>query len=64
MLTSRPVLDPFFLAKLFFEKPLHTYNPMLFTGVLLCRPLAIGFVMMMPFFPVLDIRAPATKSVA
>jgi hypothetical protein len=64
MLTAQLVPDPFFLAKLFFEKPLHTYNPVLFAGILLGRPLAMGFVTMMPFMPVLDFRTPIIKGEA
>ncbi len=62
MLISRPGSDPFFLMKLFLEKPLHTYNPMLFAGVLFARPFAMGLVMMMPFLPVIDMRTPTVKS--
>ncbi len=65
MLTSQPTPDPFFLVNLFFEKPPYKYNSMLFTGVLFARPMAMGLVMMMPFFPALDLRTPlSTKTLA
>lgn len=61
MLTAQLVPDPFFLAKLFFEKPLHTYNPVLFAGILLARPFTMGMVSILPFLPVLDFRTPIKK---
>lgn len=68
MLRSRSIPDLFYtvnyMANLFLEKPFHTYNPMLFAGVLCGKPLALWFAMMMPLLPIVDMRAPVTKSKA
>lgn len=49
------VIDPFIFQKMFLERPLHTYNPLIFAGVLLGRPLVVSFAMMIPvssfFYP-------------
>lgn len=41
--------DPLIVHRMVNERPFHTYNPMMFAGVLMGRPLVAGIAMMVPF---------------